>query len=158
MYKPLNINKKDIVIEAQMLVRRPVEDVFTAFIDPEITRHFWFTSGSSILEKGKTVVWTWEMYGVSAEVEVLDILTNEEISVLWGEPRTHIDFLFRPVSPASTYVQIRNYGFEVLEDEQLISFLTDSTGGFTTVVDGLKVYMEQGINPGLIADKFPAGH
>lgn len=29
--------------EAQMLIRKSVSEVFQAFIDPEVTRHFWFT-------------------------------------------------------------------------------------------------------------------
>ncbi|SJN17484.1 hypothetical protein FM120_00535 [Sphingobacterium faecium PCAi_F2.5] len=31
----------------------------------------------------------------------------------------------------------------------------DSTGGFTTVLDGCKAYLEHGIDLNLIADKFP---
>jgi uncharacterized protein YndB with AHSA1/START domain len=38
--------------EAQMLIRKPVAEVFKAFIDPELTRHFWFTTGSGRLETG----------------------------------------------------------------------------------------------------------
>jgi uncharacterized protein YndB with AHSA1/START domain len=32
--------------EAQMLIRKPVSEVFNAFIDPEKTKYFWFTKGS----------------------------------------------------------------------------------------------------------------
>jgi uncharacterized protein YndB with AHSA1/START domain len=39
--------------EAQMLIRRPAEVVFEAFIDPEQTKHFWFTKGSGRLEVNK---------------------------------------------------------------------------------------------------------
>jgi len=31
------------VVEAQMLIRRPVPEVFEAFINPHITTRFWFT-------------------------------------------------------------------------------------------------------------------
>lgn len=44
---------KDIkCAEAQMLIRKPVAEVFEAFIDPAITKYFWFTKGSNRLEKG----------------------------------------------------------------------------------------------------------
>lgn len=33
-----------------MLIRRPVMDVFEAFIDPDITTTFWFTKSSGRLE------------------------------------------------------------------------------------------------------------
>jgi len=36
-------------VEAQMLIRKPVSTVFNAFIDPDVTKHFWFTKGSDKL-------------------------------------------------------------------------------------------------------------
>ena len=50
---------------AAMMIRKPVEQVFMAFTNPEITTKFWFTKSSGILEKGRTVDWTWEMYNHS---------------------------------------------------------------------------------------------
>jgi uncharacterized protein YndB with AHSA1/START domain len=44
---------RDPVAKAEMLIRRPVAEVFEAFVDPEVTRNFWFTRGSSRLEAGK---------------------------------------------------------------------------------------------------------
>ena len=55
--------------EAKMLIRRPAEQVFHAFIDPAITSNFWFTKGSNKLEVNKTVTWEWEMYNVSTTVD-----------------------------------------------------------------------------------------
>lgn len=42
--------KNQICVEAQMLIRKPVEQVFRAFIDPAITVHFWFNKSSGKLE------------------------------------------------------------------------------------------------------------
>lgn len=36
-----------------MLIRRPVETVFEAFVNLEITTRFWFTKSSGPLESGK---------------------------------------------------------------------------------------------------------
>lgn len=143
-------------VETQMLIRTPVEKVFEAFIDPAITRNFWFTKGSSKLETGKTIVWEWEMYKVSTNVLVKEIVKNERIVVDWGEPPTTVEFIFQPMGKDRTYVVIKNYGFQEKNDE-LINIIKDSTGGFTTVLDGLKAYLEHNINLNLIADKFPAG-
>ena len=38
------------IAKAEMLIRKPVAEVFEAFVDPEITRKFWF---SGRLEAGK---------------------------------------------------------------------------------------------------------
>jgi uncharacterized protein YndB with AHSA1/START domain len=49
--------------------------MFQAFVDPAITRRFWFTRGSGRLVPGARVTWHWDMYGVSAQV-----------NVSWGRP------------------------------------------------------------------------
>ena len=48
-----------------MLIRRPVADVFDAFVNPEVTTKFWFTRSTGRLEAGGQVQWEWEMYGRS---------------------------------------------------------------------------------------------
>lgn len=141
-------------VTAQMLIRKPVSIVFDAFIDPEKTKHFWFTKGSDKLVAGKTVTWEWEMYQVSTQAVVKEIIPNKKIAVNWGEPATAIDFMFEDLGDGTTYVSISNYGFTEQGDD-LIRKINDSTGGFTTVVDGLKAYLEHNINLHLVADKFP---
>ena len=51
-----------------MLIRKPVAEVFEAFINPDITTQFWFTKSSGRLQAGQQVQWDWEMYGVSIPV------------------------------------------------------------------------------------------
>jgi len=147
-------NKYTPIVETQMLIRKPVSEVFQAFTDPQITTKFWFTKSSGNLEKGKKVKWEWEMYNVSAEVEVKEIVPDKLISIEWGEPSTIVDFEFTVVNEASTYVIIKNYGFHQTGDE-LIEAIKNNTGGFTTVLDGLKAYLEHSIELNLVGDKFP---
>ena len=139
---------------AQMKINKPVHEVFNAFIDPEITTNFWFTKSSGKLEEGKIVIWEWEMYGAESKVHTIQIIENEKISILWGDPGTNVDFHFTSLSQNETYIDIKHYGFQQTADD-LIAVIRDSTGGFTTVVDGLKCWLEQGINLNLIRDKFP---
>jgi len=141
-------------VETQMLIRKPVTQVFQAFIDPIITTNFWFTKSSGQLEVGKTVKWEWEMYGVSANVLTKEIITNKLISTEWGDPATTVDYEFTALTDETTYVVIKNYGFKETGND-LIKVIKDSTGGFTIVLDGLKAYLEHNINLNLIGDKFP---
>ena len=141
-------------VETQMLIRKPVSTVFQAFIDPAITTNFWFTKSSGQLEVSKTVTWTWEMYAISTNVLVKDILQDKRISTEWGDPATKVDYEFTALTEDTTYVIIKNYGFKETGNE-LIQVIKDSTGGFTTVLDGLKAYLEHHINLNLIGDKFP---
>jgi len=141
-------------VETQMLIRKPVSLVFQAFIDPAITTNFWFTKSSGQLETGKTITWEWEMYGISTNVSVKEIDPNQKIVIEWGKPATTVSFEFNPLSENTTYVVIKNYGFKEAGDD-LIAVIKDSTGGFTTVLDGLKAYLEHNIKLNLIGDKFP---
>lgn len=141
-------------VETQMLVRKPVSEVFDAFIDPTITTNFWFTKSSGKLEPGKTVTWEWEMYGASTHVVVKQLIQNKRISIEWGNPATIVDFEFMSLTEHETYVVIKNYGF-IQTGNELIDAIKDSTGGFTTVLDGLKAYLEFNISLNLIGDKYP---
>lgn len=142
------------IVEAQMLIRKPVAEVFQAFIDPAITTKFWFTKSSGPLEAGKTVTWEWQMYGASTDVLTKQIIPNKLISTEWGDPPTTVDYEFTSLPNETTYVVIKNYGFTET-GEELIRAVMDNTGGFTTVLDGLKAYLEHDLQLNLIADKFP---
>lgn len=139
---------------SRMMIRKPVAEVFNAFIDPSITKNFWFTRSSGKLEKNSLVTWEWEMYNVSATVWVREIYQDHKILIEWGDPATTVEFQFQSLSADTTYVQIIESGYQETGAE-LLNHIKDSTGGFTTVLDGLKAYLEHGINLNLIADKFP---
>ncbi|MDN5624689.1 MAG: polyketide cyclase, partial [Acinetobacter sp.] len=106
------------------------------------------------LKEGKIVQWSWDKYQVSSKVMVFNIIENKLIQITWGEPKTSVDFIFEEISPEHTYLKIRNYDIS-LQGSELIQFIIDATGGFTTVLDGLKAYLEHGLELKLVEDKFP---
>ncbi|MDY7397056.1 SRPBCC family protein [Aureibaculum sp. 2210JD6-5] len=146
--------KDSEIVKCQMMIRKPIKEVFNAFIDPKITTNFWFTKSSGKLEKGKTVKWKWEMYDAQDEVKVLDINSNKKITILWGEPKSKVDFLFEALNENQTLVKIVCYDFEH-KGKDILATMLDYAGGFTTVLDGLKAYLEHNIELNLIADKYP---
>lgn len=143
-----------IYVKVQMLIRKPVQQVFEAFINPEITTNFWFTKSTGKLEEGKIITWEWEMYGAKSEVKVLQIIPNQLIKTEWGLFSNNVDYEFKQMEKG-TLVVIKSYGYSETE-EKLLSVINDNTGGFTTVLDGCKAYLEHGINLRLIEDKFPS--
>lgn len=138
----------------QLLVRKSPKVVFNAFINPEVTTQFWFTKSSGKLEQGKTVTWEWEMYGVKDEVTVLAIQPAEKITIRWGKPSCKVDFNFGAYRKGQTLVKITCYDFEH-KKKDLLPVMLDYTGGFTTVLDGLKCYLKHNIRLNLVEDKFP---
>src|SRR6059058_704383 len=79
-----NLQLKQVPItKTGMLIRKPVADVFEAFVNPDITTKFWFTKSSGRLEAGKQVQWDWEMYGISIPVTAKAIEPNKRIVIEW---------------------------------------------------------------------------
>lgn len=144
------------IAAAGMLIRRPVAEVFEAFVDPAITTKFWFTHGSGRLDSGKEVRWEWRMYDVSTTVRVKELVKDEEIVFAWSDPPTTVVWTFIPLPDNATFVDIRNYGFSGSPDERVRKAI-DSTGGFSLVLAGAKAWLEQGITLGLIGDRHPKG-
>ena len=140
-----------------MLVRRPLDEVFNAFVDPAITTRFWFTKSSGKLEPGAKVTWEWEMYGASADVHVEAIEQPSRILIRWGEPSTTVEWRFTSHGAEATLVRISNTGFRGTEEE-VVGMALDSMGGFSLVLAALKAWLEHGIALHLVADRDPDAH
>ncbi len=143
--------------KAEMLIRKPVGEVFAAFIDPAITTKFWFTRSSGRLEPGARLRWEWEMYGASSEVTVRTIEPERRILIEWssyGHPNS-VEWRFTALPDDTTFVSITNTGF-VGDVAVVTAQALDSTEGFTMVLAGLKALLEHGVILNLIADRFPA--
>jgi uncharacterized protein YndB with AHSA1/START domain len=148
----ITLNEQPIV-KAEMLIRRPVEKVYEAFINPEITTKFWFTKSSGRLEEGKTIRWDWEMYGVGDELVVKKLEQNKVIRIEWTDG-TQVEWIFNPRADNETFVSITNSGFSGSGDE-MVNHAIDSMGGYTMVLSGLKAFLEHNIQLNLVADKAP---
>src|SRR5262245_15154776 len=132
------MGQPSIEAKAEMLIRRPVAEVFEAFINPQITTQFWFTKSSGKLAAGKSVLWEWEMFGASSEVKVKALEPNKRILIEWegyGSPNT-VEWIFTPREDGTTFVSITNAGL------QLAQHAVESTEGFTLVLCGLKALLE----------------
>jgi uncharacterized protein YndB with AHSA1/START domain len=146
------------VARTGMLIRRPVADVFEAFVDPDVTTKFWFTRSSGRLEAGKRVQWDWEMYGISIPVTVKAVDPNRRIVIEWpgyGSPST-VEWTFAPQPDGTTFVTITNAGFTG-DCDALVKKATDSVQGFSLVLAGLKALLEHDVKLNLVADRFPKG-
>jgi uncharacterized protein YndB with AHSA1/START domain len=142
------------VVKAQMLIRKPAADVFEAFLDPDVTTRFWFTHSSGRLEQGRTLTWTWAMYGVSTQVTVKAVEATRRILIAWDDPSTDVEWLFEARAADATLVTITQRGFHG-SDTQIVAQAIDSMGGFSLVLAGLKALMEHGVELKLVGDHAP---
>ncbi|MBN6886132.1 SRPBCC family protein [Cytobacillus horneckiae] len=139
-----------------MLIRRPVEEVFEAFVNPEVTTKFWFTKSSGRLETEKLVTWDWEMYGVSDQVYVEDLQLNKRI-LIKSSDSTKTEWVFDSRTNKETFVTIVNSGFKGNEDD-IVNQAVDSMGGYTMVLCALKALLEHNVILNAVFDKAPDAH
>jgi uncharacterized protein YndB with AHSA1/START domain len=136
---------------AAMLIRKPVAEVYEAFVDPAVTSRFWFTDGSARLDAGQPVTWAWAMLGATAEVTVTALEPNRRIAIRWGEGEdtTPVEWTFTDRGDQGTFVEIENAGLATLDE------LVAGTEGFTLVLANCKAELEHSLQLGLVADRFP---
>jgi uncharacterized protein YndB with AHSA1/START domain len=150
--------KEPPTVKVEMLVRKPVAEVFEAFVDPAITSKFWFTKGSGKLKAGTEVKWEWEMYHMTESVKVKEVDKNKRILVEWsayGTPTT-VEWTFTDRPDGTTFVGITETGFSGTGDE-IVGQATGSTEGFTLVLAGVKAFLEHDVRLNLVGDRFPDG-
>jgi len=152
------MSNPEIAAKAEMLIRRPVETVFNAFVDPAITSKFWFSRGSGKLDAGKTVTWDWEMYGFSVDATVKTIEPNKRIVVTWTAygAATDIEWVFTERPDGTTFIAITNSGFEG-SLEEIARLAIGATEGFSYVLAGAKAFLEHDVLLNLVPDRFPDG-
>lgn len=140
-----------------MLIRRPVAEVYRAFVDPAVATRFWFTRSSGPLSPGGQVTWSWEMYGASAEVRVIDLQPDRRILIEWDEPPTTVEWEFADRGDGTTVVTITNSGFTG-SGADVVGKALDSMGGFSYVLAACKAWLEHGVELNLVRDHFPDAH
>jgi uncharacterized protein YndB with AHSA1/START domain len=146
------------IAKTGMLIRRPVAEVFEAFVDPDVTTKFWFTKASGRLQPGAKVTWEWEMYGASTQVTVKAIERNRRIEIEWDgySGRTTVEWKFATLEDGATFVSVAESGWTGDGDE-LFKYVVSSTEGFTWTLAGAKALLEHDIRLNLVADRFPKG-
>jgi uncharacterized protein YndB with AHSA1/START domain len=142
-------------VKVEMVVRKPPEEVFRAFVDPEVTTRFWFTKSDGKMTPGAHLRWDWEMYGVSTGVEVLEIDENNRILFRWDDDQgMTVELRFTPWDGGATHVAITESGFEGTANEA-IAWMADSTGGFTIMICALKALLERDVELNAVRDAHP---
>ena|SRR5579871_1759346 len=146
--------QQEPVARAHMLIRKPVAEVFEAFVDPVITSQFWFTRGSAKLERDTNVTWHWDMYAAAAHVTVKALEPNRRILIAWPSPD---EWLFTPRGDDATFVSVTVSGYAGSDDEKVAQAI-DSMGGFSFLLTGCKAFLEHGVRLNLVADHNPDAH
>ena len=140
----------------ELLIRKPVAEVFDAFVNPDTITKFWFNRSSGPLETGKSVTWYWDLYNASSAVRVLALEANRRIYIEWdvdSDNPTTVEWKFEDRGDDGTYVSVVHCGFDNDADD-VMGTVVDSTGGFALVLAAAKALLEHGIELNIVADRF----
>ena len=140
----------------ELLIRKPVAEVFAAFVNPDTITQFWFNRSSGPLEFGKSVIWYWDLYNASSKVRVLVLEENQRIYMEWdvdSDNPSRVDWSFEDRGDDGTYVSVIHSGFD-RDAADVIEQVIDSTGGFALVLAAAKAYLEHGVRLNIVADRF----
>ena len=137
-------------VDISLLVRRPADQVWEAFADPEQIRRFWLADSTDRLVVGATAHWRFKVKGSETDVEVVESVPGELLLLSWDEGQLlRIEFGDRG---EATLVRVFLDGFE---GDDAAGQAIDSMSGFVLVLASLKMYLEHGIDGDLMYDRFP---
>ena len=120
-------------------IRRPVSEVFNAFVEPTTLTRFWLQSASGPLSEGATVEWHFMVPGATDTVTVLEFQLNHRLVLRWSDGSS-VSMEFTEYSAGETLVSIATSSLEQDEIETIVG----TTEGFSLVLCDLKTLLESG--------------
>jgi uncharacterized protein YndB with AHSA1/START domain len=139
----------ELAAMASQLIRRPVAEVFDAFVDPTRITQFWLKSASAPLATDARVTWHFMVPGATQTVIVTEFKPPRRIAFAWaGGLNVELDFEEHEVG--ATRVAVSVTGFE---GSNAALQAVGTTEGFSIVLCDLKTLLEAGRSANLVKDK-----
>jgi uncharacterized protein YndB with AHSA1/START domain len=135
--------------KTSMLIRRPVAEVFRAFVDPSMITRFWLEATTGPLAKGARVNWRFLVPGATETVTVTAFDDQRRIAFDWSDGIS-VSMIFEPYGKTSTRLAVEAIGFRGKTAE---AAAVGATEGFTIILCDLKVLLETGQSASLVRDK-----
>jgi uncharacterized protein YndB with AHSA1/START domain len=139
----------DVIATTKMLIRKPVEDVFNAFVNPRTIEKFWLRSASGPLAKNAIVEWEFMVEGAHETVTVTEFVSNTIIAFKWSDGIA-VKMTFKQFETSTTLFSVEATGFN---GPDAASLAVNATEGFTIVACDLKSLLETGQSGNMVRDK-----
>lgn len=142
------------VINISGRISKPAREVYEAVADPTVLSNY-FTTGQAEgrMETGATVTWEFHDFPGRFPVHVTKTVQDNLIEFRWaaaegaakeGETETTVRFSFEQLEDGRTLVEIIESGFS--DSEAGWKAALDQTGGWTSMLCAMRVWLEHGIN------------
>jgi uncharacterized protein YndB with AHSA1/START domain len=134
-------------VNTKLKILKPVNEVFEAIVDPAKMSHYWFSSGTGRLQKGKTVTLRYDEYDAEVDIKVLEVEVNKKIVYSWGATGEEnvVTITLKELDNTITTIEVNEEGFKE-NDDTLISTLLGQKEGWVYMLTCLKGYLEYGVN------------
>ena len=140
----------ELIARAKMLIRRPANEVFNSFVQPDLITKFWLKGTTGPLGPGARVEWQFMVPGATERVHVIAFEAPRRIAFVWSEGGLDVDMKFVGDQNDATVVSVEVRGFESGSGTDQV---VNATEGFSIVLCDLKVLLESGHSAGLVKDK-----
>jgi len=131
-------------VTKQLLIRRPVEEVFQSMMDAKQISRLWLANAHGPLQEGEDYTWMWPELEESLTIRIIKIIPNQLISTLWQDTQLTIDYEFVEVTPETTYVTFTAYNFKEI-GENLVRAITAQDSMLRIALHELELYLTQSI-------------
>ena len=138
---------ENLEVKAALQIRKPVDQVFEAIVDPDKMSNFFISKSDGRMEEGITVNWEFPEFEGSWPVRIEKVIKDKYISFYWDTTsfhELHVKMNFEVREGNSTLVRITEGSMK--NDEEGIKWLLSNTEGWTNFLCCLKAYLEYGIN------------
>jgi uncharacterized protein YndB with AHSA1/START domain len=136
-------------VQVEMLIRKPVGDVFDAFVNPGTLAKFWLNHASAPLARNARVEWEFMVPGVRDTLTVTEFVSNRVLAWTWSDfSITKLEF--HEQDGSSTRLAVTASGFSGPDMEAM---LVNNAEGYTIVLCDLKCLLETGRSGNMVRDK-----
>lgn len=136
----------EIHFQVKAQIHKPVNEVFSAIVEPQHLTQYYLQSASAPLEAGNTIHWQWSQYE-KQDLLVKALIPDQSIVIEWthsetGYPTT-IEIRFEDRGD-SCQVSLSEVGWR--SDQQSLEFAFKHCAGWNLLLLNLKAYLQFGID------------
>jgi uncharacterized protein YndB with AHSA1/START domain len=137
-----------VTVTCAQLVKRGSAEIYQSFVEPSRLTRFWLEHASARLSVGTPVEWRFMVPGARVSTTATALDPGKRIEFDWSNG-LHVAIAIDASADDDCVVEIAVSGFK----DDAMQAVAQTIEGFTIVLCDLKVLLETGQSPRLVADK-----
>jgi uncharacterized protein YndB with AHSA1/START domain len=138
----------DVFVKCGQIIQSAPADIYAAFVEPARLTQFWLARAAAPLSVGTPVEWTFLVPGAHELTTATALEPGRRIEFDWSDG-THVAVTIDASAGRDCVVEIAVSGFK----DDVVHSAANAIEGFTIVLCDLKVLLESGRSPRLVAEK-----